>query len=282
MKPMQRYIHYLKLILLQLFAVYYIAILSIGYLSGGTTTSAYFSDELSKHLTLKSEIEWGKSSLEYVNGTTELTCSTISAAFRNKQGAGPMNTILRFGIYIDKNQKEGDVLVTKDEIPKRLAPGESYNIQYDLSKYGPGKYIIRVYQEQGHPGNSMPPSDSVQYDGKCSSVEQRIQKSSNLEDNTKNSESTKNTKEETKKNTVSDQVEKPIKEVDQEGNKDISNTANDEQESKEEVNEEIKQKIQEETTEETTEETKTENRDKAQNQNKANTNSYEDKGGNEN
>jgi YqxM protein len=154
------------MIFIQLFTVYYVLFITISYVHIGTPTNAYFSDGINTSLVLKPPEGWGKSSLMYVAGTTKLECSTISATFKNKNDSEPMNTNLRFGIYRDVPSND-DIQLTTGELDVKLGSGESYEISYNLSEFGSGTYIIRVFQEEGHPGNSHPPSDAVQYDGEC-------------------------------------------------------------------------------------------------------------------
>lgn len=160
------YLKFLKLIILQSFVAYYIFLLALSFVQIGIPTNAYFSDSLKGSLIIETPAGWNKSSLVYVSGSTELNCSMVSATFKNKNDAKPMTTYLRYGVYKDVSGNQDVQLITK-ELKVKLGTGEAYRISLDISKFGAGKYVIRVFQEEGHPGNSHPPSDSVKYDGVC-------------------------------------------------------------------------------------------------------------------
>ncbi|MFE1242998.1 hypothetical protein ACFW35_02610 [Fictibacillus sp. NPDC058756] len=163
--------YHVKFILLQVFAAYYIIFFSINFFQIGIPTTAYFSDEYKAKVTLlgppeKDKDNWSKSSLEYVNNSTTLECSLLSAAFMNGIDSEPMLTNLRYGIYKDINGRN-DTALFIGEVNKKLGTGESYTISYDISEFGSGKYVMKVFQEEGHPGKSTPTAESVNYNGKC-------------------------------------------------------------------------------------------------------------------
>jgi hypothetical protein len=120
------------------------------------------------------ESEWGKSSLDYVKNSTTLECSILSASFKNGIDSEAMLTNLRYGIFRDINGNN-DSSVFIGEVNKKLRKGESYTISHDISGFGPGNYVMKVFQEEGHPGKSTPTADSVNYNGKCIST-QSVQK----------------------------------------------------------------------------------------------------------
>lgn len=143
------------MIVIQLAAIWYVAILSLSYLT--SQTGAYFNDRHTITGVIQAGIweetggEWDKSSIEFFKKSPAGVCgSPLIAAIRNHSNNDMAGTT-QYEVYhaAAGNPKKGEK-VGEGEVPV-IKSNETFNLSYEASKSG--NYMFKVYQRPGHPGN---------------------------------------------------------------------------------------------------------------------------------